>query len=84
MHLNFTAPKVKNCFCGFDPGWPAYNEGNSVAALINVGLVTPVSRAGVVAMFFQNVEIALRRAAIVACEDDERVVINARLFQCGK
>lgn len=70
-----------SCLAGFYPRWPAHDEGNSMAAFIDVSLVSTISGAGVMTVFFQDFEIALRRATIVAGKEDNCVVINTACLQ---
>ena len=75
------AHDVRTARAGLHFSRPAHDERHAVPALENVRLVPPEARARVVPLRAQLVEFRLRRAPVVAREDDHRVLRHARLVE---
>ncbi len=69
---------------GFHGTGPAHDEGHAMPAFPRVSLVTAQRAAGMVALLFEIADADVGRAAVVAGEDDERVVGGTALIECGE
>ena len=63
---------------------PTNNKGHAVTTFVEVSFVASETPAGVMAMLFQYVEVALGRTSIVGSENNEGVLVYTVLLQSGK